>query len=405
MITVTAPLWIGLVFGMLFGGVGEIWGIGNPETLIRLARWQDRLLVGCLAIACAIGAVALYGLYALGISMHFSPKPVYVVGVVIGGLLFGAGMAISGYVPGSELMALGEGRRDALYAFPGGLLGAAAWTILYQTAAGRWLLHTAGYGDLIASGSVHHIRPVFTLLIAALYAMALLAGAAFLPRYSGGKSCLVQAVTKKPNPRDQKSMRDTAAYLAEGGLPKNLSNRLQSMMVTDVPDSNFYSRTKLATSVLIGLLVVLAIFLHQIFGESTTYSWFAGQLFLPTFDYSNVVTQTLGWEPFSDIGTLLGALVAALFVSRHFQGFRPIVPPSWRNRFGQDPWKRALGSFGGFFVMMFGARMTDGCTSGHILSGGVQMAASAWVFAIAVFIGMITTARAVYGSAREEVSG
>jgi uncharacterized membrane protein YedE/YeeE len=390
---------------MLFGGVGEIWGLGNPETLIRLARWQDRLLVGCLAIACAIGAVALYGLYALGISMHFSPKPVYVVGVVIGGLLFGAGMAISGYVPGSELMALGEGRRDALYAFPGGLLGAAAWTILYQTAAGRWLLHTASYGDLIASGSVHRIRPVFTLLIAALYAMALLAGAALLPRYSGGKSCLVRAVTKKPNPRDEKSMRDTAAYLAEGGLPKNPSNRLQSMMVTDVPDSNFCSRTKLATSILIGLLVVLAIFLHQIFGESTTYSWFAGQLFLPTLDYSNVVTRTLGWEPFSDIGTLLGALVAALFVSRHFQGFRPIVPPSWRNRFGLHPWKRALGSFGGFFVMMFGARMTDGCTSGHILSGGVQMAASAWVFAIAVFIGMTTTARAVYGSAREDVSG
>lgn len=50
--------------------------------------------------------------------------------------------------------------------------------------------------------------------------------------------------------------------------------------------------------------------------------------------------------------------------------------------------------------MMSGARMTDGCTSGHLLSDGVQGAASAWVFAIAVFVGMTTTARSVYGNAR-----
>ncbi|MCA2256319.1 YeeE/YedE family protein, partial [Mycobacterium intracellulare] len=181
MVMVTAPLWVGVIFGIVFGAVGEIWGIGNPETLIRLARWQDRLLVGCLAVACAVGALTIYGLYALGMSMHFSPKPVYVVGVALGGIFFGGGMAISGYVPGSELMALGEGRRDAVYALPGGLLGAAAWTVIYQTAPGRWLVHTADYGDLIVSGSIDHIRPLFTFLVAALYGVALLVGAAVLP--------------------------------------------------------------------------------------------------------------------------------------------------------------------------------------------------------------------------------
>lgn len=400
----TAPLWIGLVFGMLFGSVGELWGIGNPETLIRLARWKDRLLVGCLAIASAVGAVALYGLYALGVPMHFSPKPVYIVGVAIGGLLFGAGMAISGYVPGSELMALGEGRRDALYAFPGGLLGAAAWTILYQTGLGHWLVHTAGYGDLIVSGSIHHIRPVFTFLVATGYAIALLAATAFLPRYSGGKSCVVQVVTGKVGARDEDAKSDTVAYLAEGGLTGYRSNRFHNVMETDVPSSNFCSQAKSGTSIFIGVLVVAAIFMHQIFGESTTYSWWAGNLFLPNFEYSKVVNQQVGWEPFSDIGTFLGALIAAVFISQHFQGFTPVIPPSWRNRFGDSTVKRAVGSFGGFFVMMFGTRMADGCTSGHILSGGVQMAVSAWLFAIAVFVGMTLTARVVYANASEKVS-
>ena len=148
MIRVTAPLWVGLVLGMLVGGVAEFWGIANPETVIRLARWKDRLLVGCVGIASAVGAVTVYGLYALGISMHFSPKPVYIFGVVIGGLLFGTGMAISGYLPGSELMALGEGRRDALYAAPGGLLGAAAWTMYIKRNSVIGLIHTANYRNL-----------------------------------------------------------------------------------------------------------------------------------------------------------------------------------------------------------------------------------------------------------------
>ncbi|GFG73259.1 hypothetical protein MBOT_06240 [Mycobacterium botniense] len=404
MIAVTAPLWVGLVVGMLFGGIGELWGIGNPETLIRLARWQDRLVVGCIAIVCAIGAVSVYGLYALGFSMHFSPKPIYVVGVVIGGLLFGAGMAISGYVPGSELMALGEGRQDAFYAFPGGLLGAAAWTVLYQTGLGDWLVHTADYGDLVVSGSIHQIRPAFTLLVAIAYAIALLAVAALLPRYRGGTNFVTQMLRGKTNQQDREWTADTATYLAEGGLGQPTSGWLQNI-VADVPTSNFYSRVKLGTNIFVGIVITLAIFLHQIFGESTTYSWFAGHLFLSDFAYSKLVFREIGWEPFSDIGTFLGALISALFVSRYFQNFRPVIPPSWRNRFGPSQSKRAVGSFAGFFLLMFGARMADGCTSGHILSGGVQMAVSAWVFAIAVFIAMIGTARIVYGNASVKVSG
>lgn len=397
----TAPLWVGVIIGVFFGAIGQIWGIGNPETLIRLARWHDRLVVGCLAIGCAVAALIIYGLYAAGVSMHFSPKPAYIVGVGIGGVLFGAGMAIAGYVPGSELMALGEGRRDALYALPGGLLGAAAWTLLYQTAPGRWLVRTANYGDLIASGSIHHIRPIVTFLIAIAYAIALLGAAALLPRYRGGDSSATQARSGRISSRDRESASDTAAYLAEGGLPSNRSNRsdwLRRSIISDVPSSNFYSPTKLVTSVLIGVAVAAAIVLHQIFGESATYSWLVGQLLLPHFDYTQHALHGIGWEPLSDLGTILGSLLAALLITRHYQSFHPVIPPSWRNRFGTSTITRAAGSFGGFFTMMFGARMADGCTSGHLLSGGAQMAASAWIFALAVFAGMIITARVVYGT-------
>jgi hypothetical protein len=62
------------------------------------------------------------------------------------------------------MLALGEGRRDALVAIPGGLLGAAAWTLLYQTPLGHWLIATADFGDLVVTGDIHTVRPVPILI-------------------------------------------------------------------------------------------------------------------------------------------------------------------------------------------------------------------------------------------------
>ena len=58
---------------------------------------------------------------------------------------------------------------------------------------------------------------------------------------------------------------------------------------------------------------------------------------------------------------------------------------------------RLAAAFAAGAVMMFGARLAGGCTSGHGISGGLQLAASSWVFS-AVFFGVATaTAFALYG--------
>ncbi|HSA41578.1 MAG TPA: hypothetical protein P5061_13280, partial [Mycobacterium sp.] len=85
-VSVTAPLWVGLLVGLGFGLPAAHWGIGNPETVIRTARLLDRLIIGCFAAVTAMGAVLLYGLHALGFAMHFGPKPLYLWGVLLGGL-------------------------------------------------------------------------------------------------------------------------------------------------------------------------------------------------------------------------------------------------------------------------------------------------------------------------------
>lgn len=53
---------------------------------------------------------------------------------------------------------------------------------------------------------------------------------------------------------------------------------------------------------------------------------------------------------------------------------------------------RYLPSFLGGFLLLFGARMADGCTSGHMMSGMMQGSVSGYVFAFSVFLTAIPTA-------------
>lgn len=400
MVSVTAPLWVGLLIGAAFSVPASIWGIGNPETIIRTARLVDRLLLGCFLFVTAIGSVLLYGLYALGFSMHFSPRPTYLIGVTLGGIMFGAGAAVSGYFPGTEMIALGEGRRDVLAALPGGLLGAAAWTALYQTDLGRWLVHTADLGDLVATGNIADIRPIPMLAIAIAYAAAALTLLYYLPRYAGGRhSCFqhLRTTTAPVDEHDRAFAADTSAYLAEGTTAPAWTTLLSPRASQRTPSTTFFARTTAMAATFVAALVVLSLFLRQPFGMSTTYSWVVGHLFMPGFDYSGQVFATIGWEPLVVLGVLLGSLFSALFITGRFNAFRPVVPPSWRNRFGPSRARRAAACFAGSFFVIFGARMAGGCTSGHTLSGGIQLAVSAWLFTAALLGGMLLTARFVYG--------
>lgn len=49
-------------------------------------------------------------------------------------------------------------------------------------------------------------------------------------------------------------------------------------------------------------------------------------------------------------------------------------------------------AFGAGFLMLFGARLADGCTSGHGLSGVAQLGVGSTIAVAAMFAGGITTA-------------
>jgi hypothetical protein len=100
------------------------------------------------------------------------------------------------------------------------------------------------------------------------------------------------------------------------------------------------------------------------------------------------------WQMALVIGLPIGALASA-WMSRSYQP--ETVPELWKSRFGANKWVRYLGAFAGGALLLFGARLAGGCTSGHGISGGLQFSVSSWIFFASFFSAAIATAFALFG--------
>ncbi|EMI16797.1 YeeE/YedE family protein [Rhodopirellula maiorica SM1] len=127
------------------------------------------------------------------------------------------------------------------------------------------------------------------------------------------------------------------------------------------------------------------------------------QAVAPQFAESNSYFQDnspkIGWEWMLVVGVLLGSLLSS-FASGDRE--RVVVPDMWRRRFGGSTALRMSVAFFAAGLMMFGARLAKGCTSGHGISGTLQLAASSWVFSITFFTVAIVTAFLLYGRRTSE---
>ncbi len=72
------------------------------------------------------------------------------------------------------------------------------------------------------------------------------------------------------------------------------------------------------------------------------------------------------------------------------------VPALWRENFGDGQAARYAAAFVGGFIVLYGARLAGGCTSGHMMSGMMQTALSGFIFAAGAFAAGIPTAMLLY---------
>ncbi len=155
----------------------------------------------------------------------------------------------------------------------------------------------------------------------------------------------------------------------------------------------------------IGILVWLGFLLsNKAIGCSTAYVRTSGmieKLFrgrkVDEKQYYRKFVPKVDWEWMLVLGVVVGAFASSV-ISGSFN--LELVPSLWETSFGADPLLRFAGALVGGFCLGFGARMAGGCTSGHGISGTIQMALGSWLAFFMFFIGGILTAFFLYGVCR-----
>ncbi|MGM0585275.1 MAG: YeeE/YedE thiosulfate transporter family protein [Pseudomonadota bacterium] len=107
--------------------------------------------------------------------------------------------------------------------------------------------------------------------------------------------------------------------------------------------------------------------------------------------YAANVADPLNYSFVFVIAMMLGAMISGLM--RGGNGTRENrMPAIWRANFGDSVAARYGAAFAAGFLVLFGARLAGGCTSGHMMSGIMQTAVSGYIFAAGAFAVGIPTA-------------
>ena len=122
---------LGLLTGILFGFLLQKGQVAKYHVIVGQFLLKDWTVVKVMGTAVLVGAVGVYALVEMGwATLHI--RPFLIGGVLVGAVLFGVGLVVLGYCPGTSVAACGEGRRDAMVGVLGMLAGAGLFVAMYQ---------------------------------------------------------------------------------------------------------------------------------------------------------------------------------------------------------------------------------------------------------------------------------
>lgn len=173
-----------LLIGVAMGALIQRVRASSPGMILQNLRLENLSIIKFMATTIAVGMIAVYLLDLVAPqAMHFDVKPTYVIGVALGGLVFGVGFALGGYCPGTCVVGAGEGRKDALVAIGGGVVGALLFTLLYNVLLDP-IIKPMDLGKVRLQDYIH----VPTIALAIVVGVAMLALVKFLPTIPGASA-------------------------------------------------------------------------------------------------------------------------------------------------------------------------------------------------------------------------
>ncbi len=327
-----------LILGFLFGATLQSARLNKYNTISGMARLEDYTVAKAILVAIGVGAILLNIEIGMGFATYHV-KPLILVGISLGGLIFGVGMAILGYCPGTMAISLGEGSLDALVGIVGSIAGGIAYTVVQPSING---MMGPDLGKISLQSAVGNGTLFYILLF--VFGLALVTIALWLNKLE---------------------MKKNYVWLYAG----------------------------IGLAVLDAVVFLTAVSDRPI-GASTTYPY-VGDLMtgLTQNDYFAAIEKPGHWE----LIFLAGAFLSGIVVSLLRKDFKiQLIHSGWSKTEGNSPVKRIVWAFIGGFILLFGARMAGGCTSGHVISGGMQVALSSLLFGAFVFAGLLLTGKFFY---------
>ncbi|HPX73133.1 MAG TPA: YeeE/YedE thiosulfate transporter family protein [Methanoregulaceae archaeon] len=154
--------------------------------------------------------------------------------------------------------------------------------------------------------------------------------------------------------------------------------------------------------VCIGLLVCLAFVLSdRPIGCSTGFVKIRGlaeKIFcskkIQEKEYYKKFPPAVDWQLMIIPGIIIGAFLSSV-LSGTFGLF--IIPPLWAEQFGSSAVLRIIAAITGGILLGIGARWAGGCTSGHGISGSLQLSVGSILSSACFFAGGIAMAMILFG--------
>lgn len=163
---------LAIFLGIFFGFSLNKAGLTKYHKIVNVFRLTDLAVLKFMMTALVVAMTGLYILRGLGMITFPSVPATYVVGNLVGGLVFGVGMSLAGFCPGTCAAGAGEGKLD--YIIPGVLgflVGAIAYGLTYSAVFPQ-ISAIANLGGVVIP-DLWNLSPYLTVLAFGLMAILL----------------------------------------------------------------------------------------------------------------------------------------------------------------------------------------------------------------------------------------
>lgn len=123
---------VALFSGLIFGFLLQKGGVGRFDTIVGQLLLKDFTVMKVIFTAILVGSIGIYSLNAFGALPAFHLSKTSLLMSAAGGGLFGVGMSVLGFCPGTAFAALANGSKDMVFGLLGMLVGSALYNEISQ---------------------------------------------------------------------------------------------------------------------------------------------------------------------------------------------------------------------------------------------------------------------------------